>query len=373
MWTSLLNIMEDSWTVCGQMAPYLIFGFLMAGALSVLISPRWIERHLGGRGMWPVLKASLVGVPMPLCSCGVLPVATSLKQHGASSGATTAFLLSTPQTGVDSIAITYALLGPVFAIFRPITALLTGLVGGAGVAALNMEHKQAAPDRPAACCSQTKPATACCAQTQPPSSQAKQGSCCAGHTKAPGKLFQALKYGLVTLPREIGPALLLGVVISGAMTSLFEAQKLSAYLGGGIGAMFILMTAGIPVYVCATASVPIAAGLMHMGASPGAALAFLMAGPATNAAAFTTIVKVLGKKTAGIYLTTVAASAIGFGLLLDGLVPLFDSDFLPSHSEHVHQANGWFHHASATALILVIAGAFLTARKMAKVQHKARA
>ena len=126
----LTKVIYEFWGTFSDMAPYLLFGFFIAGLLSVFVSPEKVERHLGGNGIWPVLKASVFGVPLPLCSCGVIPVATSLRRHGASRGATTAFLLSTPQTGVDSIMVTFSLLGPVFAIFRPLAAFVTGTVGG---------------------------------------------------------------------------------------------------------------------------------------------------------------------------------------------------------------------------------------------------
>ena len=118
------------WATLSEMSPYLLFGFFVAGILSVLISQRIVERHLGGRGIWPLLKASIFGVPLPLCSCGVIPVSMSLHKHGASKGSVISFLLSTPQTGVDSIFVTLSLLGPVFAVFRPLAALVTGIVGG---------------------------------------------------------------------------------------------------------------------------------------------------------------------------------------------------------------------------------------------------
>ena len=126
----LPRLAMDFWTTVGEMAPYLLFGFFVAGLLSVFVSQKMVERHLGGRGFLPVLKATLFGIPLPLCSCGVIPVAMSLCKHGASKASTISFLLSTPQTGVDSIFVTYSLLGPVFAIFRPLAALVTGLVGG---------------------------------------------------------------------------------------------------------------------------------------------------------------------------------------------------------------------------------------------------
>ncbi len=332
----IIETATQGWLVLGQMAPYLLFGFLAAGVLSVLISPEWVERHLGKPGLGPVLKASLYGVPLPLCSCSVIPVAVSMKRHGASSEATTAFLLSTPQTGVDSIAVTYALLGPVFAVFRPLTALLTGLIGGSLVRwfgeSESDDAREAHRQESAAC------AEACCAE--------------ATHTS---KLTRILKYGFVTLPKDIGPALLIGVLIAGIMSALVPEDHLAEYIGGGALSILLMMAAGVPVYVCATASVPIAAGLMHMGGSPGAALAFLIAGPATNAASFTTIWKALGGRTATLYIITVGASALGFGLLLDWLVPIADMS-LPgiTSGAHAHSDGVWLYHVAAVALLAVI-------------------
>jgi len=324
------------------MAPYLLFGFLVAGFLSVCISPVWVERHLGGRGFGPVLKASLFGVPLPLCSCGVIPVSASIYRHGASRAATTAFLLSTPQTGVDSIAVTYALLGPIFAIFRPIVALLTGLIGGGIVQFFGEPNGIDVGD-------ESKPS---------PCSE----SCCAGKTGR-SVLLRVLRYGFVILPRDIGLALLVGIFIAGAMAAIVPQDHLAAYTGGGVLSILLLMAAGVPVYVCATASVPIAAGFMHIGASPGAALAFLIAGPATNAATFTTVWKLLGRRTAILYITTVAVSAFGCGLLLDWLVPMLKETLpMPDSSTHSHLESGWLSHVWAIALVSVLAMTYLMAR-----------
>jgi len=333
MYNVVVNVMTESWLVLGQMAPYLLFGFLAAGALSVLISPQWVERQLGKSGLGPVLKASLFGVPLPLCSCSVIPVSVSMRHHGASRAATTAFLLSTPQTGVDSIAVTYALLGPVFAIFRPLTALFTGLIGGSLVRFFGEtdESKAAGHSEPAPC----------------------DEACCANKERA-SVLKRIFKYGLVTLPRDIGLAMLIGILIAGAMAAIVPQDHLTAYIGGGVLSILLLMAAGVPVYVCATASVPIAAGLMHIGGSPGAALAFLIAGPATNAATFTTIWKALGGRTAMLYLLTVGASALGFGLLLDWLVPIAEMS-LPQLASHTHmQSVSWLYHAAAVTLLVVL-------------------
>ena len=331
---------SQSWLVFGQMAPYLLFGFLAAGVLSVLISPDWVERHLGRPGIGPVLKASLFGVPLPLCSCSVIPVSVSIRRHGASRASTTAFLLSTPQTGVDSIAVTYALLGPVFAVFRPLTALLTGLVGGGLVQFFGESDRvKAVDDSGPGDCTE---------------------ACCAGNERT-SYLTRMFRYGFVTLPRDIGLALLVGVLIAGAMAALVPQDHLAAYIGGGVLSILLMIAAGVPVYVCATASVPIAAGLMHMGGSPGAALAFLIAGPATNAASFTTIWKTLGKRTATLYLLTVGASALGFGLFLDWLMPIAEMS-LPELAGHTHMPSegGWLYHVSAVALLAVLIYSYMS-------------
>ena len=286
------SIMVDFWGTVAEMSPYLLFGFFMAGLLSVFVSQRLVERHLGGRGVWPLLKASLFGVPLPLCSCGVIPVSMSLRKHGASKGATISFLLSTPQTGMDSIFVTLSLLGPLFAIFRPLAALVTGLVGGGLVDVLGRNRED---------------------ESRPPSKCSDE--CCSGEKTS--KLLRGLKYGFVTLPRDIGRAMLVGLVIAAFISALVPDGYFAEKLGTGIFAMLVMMFLGIPVYVCATASVPVAAALILKGLTPGAALVFLMTGPATNAASFVTIWKVLGRVTAITYLATVAGCALLSGLLLD--------------------------------------------------------
>ncbi len=291
----LKAILLDFWNTLAEMSPYLLFGFLVAGVLSVFISQQLVERHLGGRGLWQVTKASLFGVPLPLCSCSVIPVAMSLRKHGASKGSAIAFLLSTPQTGVDSIFVTYSLLGPVFAVFRPVAAFLTGIVGGIFVNNLDR-------DGPA----QTAASSKC------------QDRCC-HHDNKTGRLVRILKYAFVTLPRDIGRPMLIGLVAAAFISALVPDGYFAEKLGTGILAMIVMMLLGIPVYVCATASVPIAAALIIKGVTPGAALVFLMTGPATNAASFISIWKVLGRTTAVTYLATVAGSAIVCGLLLDYL------------------------------------------------------
>jgi len=289
----LEQVLYGFWATLLEMSPYLLFGFFVAGILSVFISQRLVETHLGGRGLWQVTKASLFGVPLPLCSCGVIPVAMSLRKHGASKGASVSFLLSTPQTGVDSIFVTLSLLGPLFAVFRPVAAFITGIVGGTLVNLFdkNSEDKNNIPSK----CSD---------------------SCCGG-AKNNKKVAGALKYGFITLPRDIGRAMLVGLAVAALISALVPEGYFAEKLGTGIFAMVVMMLLGIPIYVCATASVPIAAALMLKGLTPGAALVFLMTGPATNAASFIIIWKVLGGKTAIIYLAAVAGCALLGGIVLD--------------------------------------------------------
>jgi hypothetical protein len=329
----ILLFLTTVWTVTAQMAPYLLLGFLIAGLLSVCVSPAWLERHLGGRGWGPIWRAGLLGVPLPLCSCGVIPVAASLRRHGASKAATTSFLLSTPQTGVDSIAVTGAILGPVFAVLRPVIALVTGLVGGGLVRAVTRGEETTTAVAP--------PLVA----------------------DAGPRWRRVLTYGFQELPRDIGRALIVGILLAALITVLVPPGALAGVLGGGIVPILVMIAVGMPLYVCATGSVPLASSFIHAGVSPGAALAFLIAGPATNAAAVTTLHRVLGRRTLVVYLGTVAASSLVAGLLVNALLPV-DALHIPGlHAGHVHGEHlGWFPHLSAAVLVAVMAWALRPAR-----------
>jgi len=329
MLETLQNAGLDFWLTLCEMSPYLLFGFLMAGVLSVLVSRELVERHLGGHGFWPVFKAALFGVPLPLCSCSVIPVTASLRKHGAGRGAATAFLISTPQTGVDSIFVTLALLGPVFAVFRPLAALVSGLLGGSVADALE-PHGEA----------DTQPADEC------------TDACCAedGH----GKFAKIFSYGFVDLPRDIGRALLIGILIAGIISAALP-NDFFVGVGTGILAILVMMLLGIPVYVCATASIPVAAALMMKGVSPGAALAFLMTGPATNAAGIATVWKIMGRRTAIVYLATVAATAFASGLILDYIFAFGEWEVKKGMGLMLPQP---MKVASAVALLLILAAAF---------------
>ena len=329
------SVVLDFWATVAEMSPFLLFGFFVAGMLSVLVSQSFVERHLGGRGPWPLIKASIFGVPLPLCSCGVIPVSMSLHKHGAGKGSTISFLLSTPQTGVDSIFVTLSLLGPIFAIFRPIAAFLTGIIGGGLVDIFEPRAaQQRAPDK--------------CTD-----------ECCSDDAKS-GKLQRAFKYGFITLPRDIGKAMLIGLVIAAVISALVPDDYFADKLGRPIVAMVIMMFLGIPVYVCATASVPVAAALILIGLTPGAALVFLMTGPATNAASFITIWKALGRRTAIIYLATVAACALAAGILLDYAAAGLQFDIT---AQHTWMLPPLAKNIAAIILIAVLAYAIITKTK----------
>ncbi len=319
-------VVVEFWATMAAMSPYLLFGFIVAGAATLFISAQTVERHLGSRGFWSILKAALLGMPLPLCSCGVIPVSMSLYKHGASRGATISFLLSTPQTGLDNIFIVYSLLGPVFAVFSPIVALVSGLTGGLLVSLFDRRPAE----NHAAC------TNACCDQT----------------TKE-NRILKALRYSFWVLPADIGKAMLAGLAIAAVLSAVvpndFFAVSMTA--GGGILAMAMMMAAGVPMYVCSAASVPIAAALIEKGLNPGAAMVFLMTGPATNAAAITTLWSTLGRKTAIIYLLSVVITAFAAGLALD---LIFRG--LPEGSAHFHggMVPGWLGNMSAVALLAVL-------------------
>ncbi|MBN1788644.1 MAG: permease [Sedimentisphaerales bacterium] len=318
----LQSVLTDFWATIGQMSPYLLLGFVVAGILKVIIPTSFVQRHLGGKGIWPIIKSSLFGVPLPLCSCGVIPVSMSLHKRGAGKGATVAFLLSTPQTGVDSIFVTLSLLGPVFMVFRPVAALITGIIGGIAVNLFGGKESVTS-------------------ETREDQDSLENRS----------KFMTGFKHAFVVLPRDIGLAMLIGLlaaaVISVAVPDDFFAEK----IGTGIGAMILMMFLGIPVYVCATASVPVAVALIAKGLSPGAALVFLMTGPATNAAAFAILWKVLGRRTAIIYLLTVIVCALASGLIIDGMFSGLGGQI----QNHYHKMGiSPLEHISAVILLIVL-------------------
>ena len=332
---TLGRILTETWNITAVMSPYLLLGFAAAGVLFVLLPRSWVVAHLGGRGWVPSLKAALFGVPLPLCSCGVIPVTASLRQHGAGRGPTAAFLMSTPQTGVDSIVATYGLLGPLFAVVRPLVAFVSGALCGVLV-----DHW--APDR--------NPA---------PPAAGDAGS----SAIRPPAWKRMVRFALVTLPGDLRRPLLLGLLISGLLGALVPPQFFAGRFDSPWLQMLAMMLLGIPLYVCSTASIPIALGLMHSGISAGAVLVFLITGPATNAAALATLWRILGRRAAGIYLAVLAGSALLAGAILDRWV-------LPDNGSHVcHHGFGepaaLWQHVGGLVLIGLLVGPLLFRRRTA--------
>ncbi|MCB1216484.1 SO_0444 family Cu/Zn efflux transporter [bacterium] len=343
-------LLESLWTTSALMAPYLLLGFLIAGILHVLIPEAWIEKHLGGRGLWPVTKASLVGVPIPICSCGVIPVAAGLRRNGASRGSTVSFLLSTPQTGVDSIAITWGMLGPVFAIYRTLAAFISGIVGGLLADLLGddgdpavKEHKHSHNGHAHSHASTLEDDCGHCSPATAP--------------RSGNRLLQALHYGFVTLPRDLARNLLFGLLLAAVFNVFIPDHALPENIGSGIVGYLALMALGIPLYVCATGSVPMVVPLLAKGIiSPGAALVFLVSGPATNLASIATLWRILGRRTSIIYLLTVAGLSLLSGYVLDAFLPSIELGGF-SHL-HIEELN-WMHHLSALLLGAMLIAALL--------------
>jgi hypothetical protein len=301
----MTGLLMGVWHTFNEAAPYILFGTFMAGVIQIFVDKDKIAKHLGKPGFKSVFLAALFGVPLPLCSCGVLPTAMSLRRNGASKGATLAFMISTPETGIDSIMLSFALLDPIMAVFRPVAAFITAVV--AGIMENIFGHKEKAPEPPKE-------------EKCPHCSENVGRSDAAGKAHSPhyGKRFiDGMEYAFVDLLGDIALWLALGIGIGGVISYFVPASFIENYLGRNISAMFIMLIIGIPLYICASASTPIAAALIAKGMAPGAALVFLLAGPATNTAGVLAIGKFLGRRSIVIYLASISICAIAMGFLLN--------------------------------------------------------
>ncbi len=314
-----MNFFDSLLYMLNEMSPYILLGFLIAGLLHAFVSRETFARHLSGHSLGTVVKAALIGVPLPLCSCGVLPTAIAMRRNGASRAASSAFLISTPQTGVDSIAATWSLLGPAFAIMRPIAALVTAVFGGVAVGTTerNQEESEACAVAPDA--NEERPAT------------------------FGGKILASLRYGFVDLVGSIGLWLTIGLIIAALITVYVPADFFSILGNKPIVSMVIALIVAVPMYVCATGSIPIALSLILKGLSPGTAFVLLMAGPAANFASFTLISREMGRRAASVYLGSIIVGAMAMGLAIDYLLPAHW--FAIGHDAAMH---GACHHEFST-------------------------
>ncbi len=278
-----------------DMAPWLLLGFLIAGILHVYFPQGKINRLLGSSNMKSVFRAALIGIPLPLCSCGVIPTGISIHKKGASKGAAISFLISTPQTGIDSIMVTYSLLGLPFAIIRPIIALITGIFGG--TVTNKLEPSLA-----------VKPFDDLAITSEK-------------DEKKKNPVIDTFRYAFIEFMEDIAKWLIIGLLIAALIAVFVPDDFFATYIHNDLLGMLIILAASIPIYVCATSSVPIAAVLIMKGVSPGAALVFLMAGPATNAATISVIGNSMDRKTLFIYLITLITGALLSGLFIDNILP----------------------------------------------------
>ncbi len=309
---SIRIIVNTSWNLFLESSVYILFGLLVSGILKVFLNPGMVAKHLGKDRFKSVIKASLFGIPIPLCSCGVLPAAAALKKQGANNGAVTSFLISTPESGVDSIAITYALLDPIMTVVRPVAAFFTAVTAGIAENSFGFKNSRS-PLKPDLSC----PVDGCCSGENCPDDVH------ASHHNIVEKLIAGLKFALFDVWADLAAWFFIGLLIAGIITAVIPDDAMTRYLGGGLHAMLLMLVVGIPLYICATASTPVAAAMILKGVSPGAALVFLMVGPATNATSLTVLTGLLGKRAATLYLSTIAVCAVGFGLAVDYLYSFF--------------------------------------------------
>ncbi len=350
-----MQIVLACWDILLESSGFILFGFFIAGLLKAFIPGDIVARHLGKSKFSNILKASAFGVPLPLCSCGVLPAAAGLKEQGASKGATSSFLISTPETGVDSIAVTWALLDPFMTVIRPLSALLTAIVTGVLVNVFDREEKE-----------EKKPVimkTEAAMFTMAPIAPAVSSSCdsgcgCEEKINEDQTLYEKLTFGMKfafgDLFKDIAKWFVLGILLAGAITTFLPKEMIGLYLGDGILSMIVVLAIAIPLYVCATASTPIAAALALKGLSPGAALVFLLAGPATNAASLTVISKILGKKATGIYLGSIIFCSLILGLITNKIYGMTGLDITTWINTETHGGHGIISIVFAVVLICLI-------------------
>ncbi len=298
-----------------EMSIWLLIGFLFAGILNVFIDKKLIAKYLGGKRLKEILYGSLFGIPLPLCSCGVIPTGIAIYKNGASGSATVSFLISTPQTGVDSILATYSLMGLPFAIARPIVALFSGVLGGLITRSIGSDCPKNIQ------IIQTK-------TIQTEEAEEKFGS----------KIKKVFRYGFKEFFDDLAKWLFIGLLLAALMDVLIPSGFFAQNLDNSFLQMLMMLITAIPLYTCATGSIPIAGVLMMKGLSPGAALVFLMAGPATSIASIAVLGKALGKKNMIAYLLSIIGGAMFFGLLIDYTLPSewFSMHTISEHLKHEH-------------------------------------
>ncbi len=314
----IIDLLKEFIVIFIQMSPYILLGIFFVAVFNLFISKGFVAKHTGSNSIRSVVKSALLGIPLPLCSCGVIPTSVFLSKSGASRSAVVSFLISTPQTGVDSIVATYGMMGPIFAVFRPIAAFLMGIVGGIATILFGKEQQK------------TNNVSNFTFEEIEPTDKFK------------GKIRSSLRYAFVEFIDDISIQFVFGLVVA-ALISFFVPDDFFAgtFLGNDLLAMITIMIFAMPMYVCATSSIPIAISLMMKGLSPAVAYVFLVAGPVSNAASLAILSKTIGKRTLGIYILSVVVFSIAFGYILNWIFDLLGAN--PHLTmKHFHQHGSEF-------------------------------
>ncbi len=374
---ALSAFLGELWMILRESGVWLIFGFLLAGLVHAYVPRSWMLKQLGGRGLGPIAKASLLGIPMPLCSCAVIPVAAGLRRSGATKGASAAFAISTPQTGEESVPLTWGLFGPVYALTRPVVAVVTAFIAGVLITVFTDEttHPDAKKEE------REGGDSSCCAHSSgghdhDHADHAPMGDVSLNVLGNPKdkprwarKLNTALSHGFGTMLIDLAGWLALGLILAAVIGAAVPEGWVNEHVGTGIVPKLAMLVVGIPVYICATSSTPLAFSLVAAGLSPGAALVLLLSGPATNVATMSWLIKDLGVKSLVIYLLTIAACALGAGIAFDaflsGTIRLADTG--AAHEHGGAGAWGVVKDVCAVALVVLMAWALgMKARGFAK-------
>lgn len=345
----MFDIFSGSWQILAVSSPWLLFGFLAAGLIHIFLPKSFIEKQLKTPGIFSVLKASALGLPLPLCSCSVIPVGISLRKSGASRGATAGFLISTPEIGVDSFLLSYTLLGPLLAFARIITSFVSATIVGSAIDLFGGEDKPNTTSNTHSCCKN------------------KQNSCddnsITQATAHPINMaYRALRYGFIDVVDDLSRLLLLGFLLAGIVTALIPETSLGGDHFNNLPTLFFMLLVSLPVYVCATGLTPLAAALLAKGLSPGAALVFLLAGPATNISTMLVVYREFGRKSLAIYVSGISTFAI-----LSGWV--FNLFFEQSgmHSTHLFS----LHSGEHLSMLQLVSGILLFSILLASIIKRA--
>jgi len=371
----MIDYLQNFIALFTESAPWLLLGLLIAGFMKWVVPMEMLERHMGNNRFISIVKAALIGAPLPLCSCGVIPAAIGLRRSGASKSTTVSFLIATPETGVDSISVSYALLGPFFAIIRPISAIFTAIYAGVIVKYFALDEQKTLPskeDLPTSCCSSKKQQSNsdCDNSEQIKEVDNAEESCCASEKtdqnpdklSLSSRLASSIAFSSGKLLSDITKWLLIGLLLAAAIKTWVSTDFLLQW-GDGFVAMLAMALIGIPMYICATASTPLAAGFLAAGLSPGAILVFMLAGPATNIATMGMIKQEMGSKVLTGYLFSLFTASIGIGYLANWLIASFGFEIpTVAAQEHVMDSSLFYIACSVLLAVLMVRNSILSLR-----------